>query len=89
VHGADVVAVSGALADRASLRAELSRVEAEVFLVELKAAAIDVVAEEALARGTEIVLVANDVVPLAREPSLEAEFARLAGAAAAAALEAV
>jgi cyclic 2,3-diphosphoglycerate synthase len=89
VHGADVVAVSGALADRATLRAELSRIEAEVFLVELKAAAIDVVAEEALARGTEIVLVANDVVPLAGEPSLEAEFARLAGAAAAAVLEAV
>lgn len=87
-HGATVVAVSGALADRATLRTELSRVQAEVFLVELKAAAIDVVAEEALARGTEIVLVANDVVPLPGEPDLEAELDGLA-AAAAAVLEAV
>ena len=45
-----------------------------MFLVELKAAAIDVVAEEALARGTEIVLVANDVVPIPGEPDLDAEL---------------
>ena len=32
-----------------------------MFLVELKAAAIDVVAEEAAARGAELVLAANDV----------------------------
>ena len=36
-------------------------IDAEVFLVELKAAAIDVVAEEAAARGVELVLAANDV----------------------------
>ena len=47
------------------LREELERVDADVFVVELKAAAIDVVAEAALARGAEIVLAANDVVPLA------------------------
>ncbi len=88
VHGAEVVAVSGALADRTTLRAELSRVQADVFLVELKAAAIDIVAEEAIARGTEIVLVANDVVPFPGEPDLEAELNSLAGAAAAV-LEAV
>ena len=87
-YGAEVVAVSGALADRATLRAELSRVQADVFVVELKAAAIDVVAEEALARGTEVVLVANNVVPIPGEPDLEAEFDRLA-CAAAAVLEAV
>jgi len=63
-HGADVVHVSGNLADRAALQAELERVDAEVFLVELKAAAIDVVAEAALARDAGVVLAANDVVPL-------------------------
>jgi cyclic 2,3-diphosphoglycerate synthase len=44
------------------LHQELERVDAEVYLVELKAAAIDVVAEAALARGAEVVLAANDVV---------------------------
>ncbi len=85
-HGADVVAVSGALADRSALRDELAGVRADVFLVELKAAAIDIVAEEALARGVELVLVANDVVPLPGEPALEPEFARLAELASAAAV---
>ena len=33
-----------------------------MYLVELKAAAVDVVAEAALARGAELVLAANDVV---------------------------
>ena len=70
-HGAEVVHVSGNLADRAALRSELERLEADVFLVELKAAAIDVVAEFALARGAGIVLAANDVVPLRGEPDLD------------------
>ena len=57
--------VSGNLADRpGASRAELERVDADVFFVELKAAAIDVVAEAALARGVDVVLAANDVVPL-------------------------
>ena len=63
-HGADVVHVSGNLADRALLKVELETVEADVFLVELKAAAVDVVAEAGLARGADVVLAANDVVPL-------------------------
>jgi len=62
VHSARVVLVSGNLADREALRSDLRDVDAEVFLVELKAAAIDVVAEVALARGAEVVLAANDVV---------------------------
>src|SRR5262249_42710768 len=41
-HGADVVHVSGALADRRALAQELPEIDAEVFLVELKAAAVDV-----------------------------------------------
>jgi cyclic 2,3-diphosphoglycerate synthetase len=60
---ADVVHVSHALADRARLRHDLERSgDADVFLVELKAAAIDVVAEAALERGVELVLADNEVV---------------------------
>jgi cyclic 2,3-diphosphoglycerate synthase len=58
---ADVVHVSRNLARRDLLHDELARVDAEVFLVELKAAAIDVVAEAAAERGAEVVLAANDV----------------------------
>ena len=58
---AEVVHLSRNLANREALRAELQRIEADVYLVELKAAAIDVVAEEAAARGVELVLAANDV----------------------------
>ena len=59
---AEVVHVSRNLARRDPLREELARVDAEVFLVELKAAAIDLVAEAGIARGVEVVLAANDVV---------------------------
>jgi cyclic 2,3-diphosphoglycerate synthetase len=59
---AEIVHVSRNLARRDVLREELERVDAEVYLVELKAAAVDVVAEAALARGAELVLAANDVV---------------------------
>ena len=76
-YGANVVHVSGALADRATLRAELGRVDAEVFLVELKAAAIDVVAEAASERGVEVVLAGSDVL-VADGQDLDAELLRLA-----------
>ncbi len=82
-HGADVVHVSGALSDRALLHDELAAVDAEVFLVEIKAAAIDVVAEEAEARGVDVVLVGSDVLPAQGEPDLDAELLRLADEAAA------
>ncbi len=59
---ADVVHLSRNLADRTALRSELAGVDAEVFLVELKAAAIDVVAEAAAARGAHLVLGENEVV---------------------------
>ncbi len=54
-----------------ALREELEQVDAEVYLVELKAAAVDVVAEAALARGAEVVLAANDVVSRARRAATE------------------
>ena len=59
---AEIVHVSRNLARREALQEELEHVDAEVYLVELKAAAVDVVAEAALARGAEVVLAANDVV---------------------------
>ena len=59
---AEIVHVSRNLARRDELRDELDRIDAEVYLVELKAAAVDVVAEAARARGAQVVLAANDVV---------------------------
>jgi cyclic 2,3-diphosphoglycerate synthetase len=61
---ADVVHASTSLADRAALARELDAVQADTYLVELKAAAIDVVAEHALAHGRRVVLASNDVVAL-------------------------
>jgi cyclic 2,3-diphosphoglycerate synthase len=77
-HGADVTHVSGSLADREALRSELEHVDADVFVVELKAAAVDVVAETALERDLEVVLAANDVEPLAGQLDLDVELLRLA-----------
>ena len=82
-YGADVVHVSGSLADRGALRAELERVDADVFLVELKAAAIDVVAEAASERGVEVVLAGSDVLTVDGQ-DLDAELLRLAAEASAA-----
>lgn len=59
---AEVVAVSRNLANRSALREDLETIDADVYLVELKAAAIDVVAEAALARGARVVLADNEVV---------------------------
>src|SRR6266404_2312091 len=59
---ADVVHVSRNLARRDLLREELARVDADTYLIELKAAGIDVVAEHALARGARVVLADNEVV---------------------------
>jgi cyclic 2,3-diphosphoglycerate synthetase len=58
----EIVAVSRNLADRVRLREDLARTDADVYLVELKAAAIDVVAEVASERGVEIVFADNEVV---------------------------
>ncbi|HET7807304.1 MAG TPA: hypothetical protein VFK71_02330 [Gaiellaceae bacterium] len=81
-HGAEVVLVSGNLARREALREDLARVEAEVYLVEIKAAAIDVVAEAAAQRGVEVVFADNELVPVGVH-DLDVELVRLADAAAA------
>jgi cyclic 2,3-diphosphoglycerate synthetase len=59
---ADVVHVSRNLARRDLLVAELAGIDADTYLVEVKAAAIDVVAEHAVAQGARIVLAENEVV---------------------------
>jgi cyclic 2,3-diphosphoglycerate synthetase len=80
---AEVVHVSRNLANRARLREELGRIDADVFLTEIKAAAIDVVAEAAAERGAEVVFADNEVVSLAGEPDLDEQLLGLAEAAAA------
>jgi cyclic 2,3-diphosphoglycerate synthase len=79
--GVDVVHASGSLARRDELQREVARVDAEVFLVEIKAAAIDVVAEAAAARGIEVVFADNEVIPLPGEPDLDAALEELAAEA--------
>jgi cyclic 2,3-diphosphoglycerate synthase len=59
---ADVVSVSRNLANRARLSEDLERTDADVFLVEIKAAAIDLVAVAAQARDVEVVFAENEVV---------------------------
>jgi cyclic 2,3-diphosphoglycerate synthetase len=59
---AEVVSVSRNLADRARLSEDLERTDADVYLLEIKAAAIDLVAVAAKARGVEVVFAENEVV---------------------------
>jgi cyclic 2,3-diphosphoglycerate synthase len=62
--GAEVVAVCTDLADRPALAEAVQRAQdaAEVFLTEIKAAAIDVVAEAAAASGKRLVFCDNELV---------------------------
>jgi cyclic 2,3-diphosphoglycerate synthetase len=59
---ADVVEVSRNLANRPQLAEDLARTDADVYLVEIKAAAIDLVAEAAQKRGVEVVFAENEVM---------------------------
>ena len=80
-HGAEVTLVSGNLARRSALREDVARADAaEVFLVEIKAAAIDVVAEAAVERGAEVVFADNQLVPVG-VLDLDTELIRLADSA--------
>ena len=83
-HDARVTLLSGSLARREELRRELdSRAarEAETYLVEIKAAAIDVVAEAASERGIPVVFADNEVLPVDPEADLEGQIEALAEAA--------
>jgi cyclic 2,3-diphosphoglycerate synthase len=82
-HGAEVVLVSGNLSRRDKLREELQSKEAqaaETFLIELKAAAIDVVAEAASESGTPVVLCDNEVRTVGDDGDLDRELLALADA---------
>ena len=60
VHGCDVVGWSAKLADRRGFAEELDAAQGyDVLLTELKAAAVDVGVEQAIARGAEVVFVDN------------------------------
>jgi cyclic 2,3-diphosphoglycerate synthase len=77
-HGAATVVVSTNLADRKKLRADLERTDADTYLVEIKAAAIDIVAEAAEERDVELVFADNDVRALPGQPDLDEELRSLA-----------
>ncbi|HET9675373.1 MAG TPA: hypothetical protein VFP31_11245, partial [Gaiellaceae bacterium] len=62
---------------REELRVELDATEAETYVVELKAAAVDAVVEHARSRGARVVLLDNEVVA----PGLDDELLALADAA--------
>ena len=84
-HGAEVVLVSGNLSKRKELREELETDEArgaDVYLVEIKAAAIEVVAEVASERGIDVIFAENAVLPADGEPDLDEALRGLAETAA-------
>ena len=76
-QGVDVVHLSTNLARRDDLRSELDATDAETYVVELKAAAVDAVIEHARSRGANVVLIDNEVVA----PGLDDELVALAEAA--------
>ena len=81
-HGGTVVGVSHNLARRRELNADLDAMEkADVVLVELKAAGVDVAARVALERGMDVVFCDNRVVTVARDRSFEDAALQTAGLA--------
>ena len=83
-HDARVTLLSGSLARREDLRRELdSRAarEADAYLVEIKAAAIDIVAEAASEREIPVVFADNEVLPVDSEANLDGQIEALAEAA--------
>ena len=77
--GVEPVVTSTNLARRTELRADLDRAAAEgcdVYLTELKAAAIDTVAERAAAEGARVVFVRNR--PVGLDGDLDAALLELA-----------
>ncbi|MDP9341962.1 MAG: 2,3-diphosphoglycerate synthetase [Actinomycetota bacterium] len=71
--GCRVVGHSTHLADRMALVEDLERAEGyDMLLTELKAAAVDVASERAMARGAEVVFVDNRAVTVSDGPELPA-----------------
>ena len=79
-HGAADVTVSCNLSRREQLQEDVEGADADVFVVEIKAAGIDVVARAAADRGVPVVFADNDVVPLEGQPNLDGELRALAEA---------
>jgi cyclic 2,3-diphosphoglycerate synthetase len=77
-HGAADATISCNLSRREELREDVQRAEADVFVVEIKAAAIDVVARAAAERDIPVVFADNDVIPLEGQPDLDDELRALA-----------
>lgn len=80
VSGVEAVVASPNLARRSTLDADLQRAEAErcdVYLTELKAAAIDTVARHAVRTGARVIFLRN--VPSALDADLDAELMGLYG----------
>jgi cyclic 2,3-diphosphoglycerate synthetase len=73
-HGCRVIGFTTALADRGALAREMDEAgEYQVLLTELKAAAVDVAAERARARGAEVVFLHNRPVDTGDAPPLRAQ----------------
>jgi cyclic 2,3-diphosphoglycerate synthetase len=71
-HGATVVGTSHNLARRPQLAGDLERLgDAEVVLVELKAAGVDMAARVALAQGVDVVFCDNRVVTIGGDGTFE------------------
>jgi cyclic 2,3-diphosphoglycerate synthetase len=80
-HGCKVVGITHSLSDRGRLKEELRQVsKADVLLVEIKAAGIDVATREALASGMDVVYMDNVPVPV-DDCDLEAMLGRAAALA--------
>jgi cyclic 2,3-diphosphoglycerate synthase len=76
-HGCRVVGWSARLADRAGLEQDLDGAEDyEVLLTELKAAAVDVACDRAVARGARVVFVDNRAVAQEGEMDLSAALGK-------------
>ena len=77
-HGVEVVGWSANLADRGRLAEDLDAAHGyDVLLTELKAAAVDVGVERALARGAEVVFVDNRAVAVEGSRDLDAALAEV------------
>jgi cyclic 2,3-diphosphoglycerate synthase len=80
----EIVAVVPSLSDRDALARALRTPDvgrAETYLVEIKAAAVDVVCEAAVARGARVVFCDNVPQPAPGEPDLDAALLELAAEA--------
>jgi cyclic 2,3-diphosphoglycerate synthase len=80
-HGAVDVTVSTNLSNRDELRRDLENVDAEAYLIEIKAAAIDVVCEAGAENDIEVMFADNEVIALPDQPDLDEALQELAAGA--------